>query len=786
MSKNSIFPPQKLPLSKKGKEWKETSLEAIISRYFVNDVRKHNIKIAYDIMNSEFDLDDLKYVTDPFKVGEGFPAKIQNINIIRPKIELLKGEETKRPDSFVVYRTDEDAVESVIEKQKEMIYGAIEESLVNSNIENDEQQMQFLQARLKEIKSYISNEYYDPAEQTALKTLRYLKEKLDLKDEFLKGFEDALIAGEEIYYNGIVNGEPVLERVNPLNCAYDRDPNLKFIDQGEWFVRHEWMTPSAVYDRFYDVMDEGDLDDMLDAIQNGGRSGRYTNTGSKLNTSYIQFKSLTGNASDNYYNLAGTDDRRKGAFISVFHGTWKSYKKIGYLSYVNPETGEEIEDIVDETYKPVEGESIVWDWITEWWEGYRIGENIYVAIQPIEYQDVSIDNPNSQNGCYTGGVYNYNNSVKKSLVEIMKPLQYIYLILWYRLELALARDKGKILTMDITQIPKGLGIDEYKWMHYLTSMGVNFINPYDEGWNIPGREGGKPSSMNQFGTVDLTMSNVIAEYVQLMEKVESMIGELSGVSKQRQGAIEQRELVGNVQRSVIQSSHITEPLFWRHNQIKRRALTNLLNIAKFAYKMHDKKKINFILKGTERTFIDINENFLYSDYDVFLTDSTKEYQDIQQLQTLYQPAMQNGATLLDIASIMSEDNMSTIKQKLSDIEKRRAEMMQQSQEAEQAMIQQETQLKQEELRIKEEDSIRKAETAINVALIGAESKDGDNDYDMEEPEDNSLEIEKLNITKDKNAKDYEIKRKQLDETIRSNQAKESIARSKPKTINTKK
>ena len=89
----------------------------------------------------------------------------------------------------------------------------------------------------------------------------------------------------------------------------------------------------------------------------------------------------------------------------------------------------------------------------------------------------------------------------------------MYIVLWYRLELAIARDKGKVILMDVTQIPKSMGITVDRWMHYLSSVGVSFINPYEEGWSIPGREGGRSAQFNQFQSLDLTMSNVIAEYI---------------------------------------------------------------------------------------------------------------------------------------------------------------------------------------------------------------------------------------------------------------------------------
>ena len=344
----------------------------------------------------------------------------------------------------------------------------------------------------------------------------------------------------------------------------------------------------------------------------------------------------------------------------------------------------------------------------------------------------------------------------------------MYIILWYRLELTIARDKGKVINMDITQIPKGLGIDVNQWMHYLTSLGVNFINPYDEGWDIPGREGGKPSPNNNITSIDLSMGAMMSEYISIMSKIEEMIGEISGVSKQRQGSIQQRELVGNVERSVIQSSHITEPLFWMHGQAKKNALTMLLNVAKHAWGTKKSKKLQYVLGDTGRIFLEINSDFVYADLDVFLSDATKEHQDVEAVKSLLQAAMQNGATLLEATEVITGDNLSAIKRQLADIDENRAKMAQAQQEAEMQMQQIEAQLKGEELRIKEEDSIRKAETALQVALIGASSKDGSGE------DDGFVEETKLQLQKEKQDKDSMLKESQLKEAERKNRKAEEL------------
>jgi len=517
------------------------------------------------------------------------------------------------------------------------------------------------------------------------------------------------------------------------------------------------MSPSTIYDRFFDIMDESDLDKMLDYSEGKSTSGGRPN---EVNTRSIMYKE---NISGRFFSKE--DDIDDTNLLTVWHGVWRSYKKMGFLTYMD-ESGEPITTEVEEGYKKEEGEAVKWEWVPEIWEGYRIGDEIYIGIGPVEYQHVSVDNPAHRKLPYCGVTYSNTNSKSRSLVQIMKPLQYMYIILWYRLELTLARDKGKVLVMDITQIPKGLGVSVEQWMHYLTSVGVNFVNPYDEGWDVPGREGGKPSQFNQITAVDLTMGQVVAEYINLMVKIEEMIGEVSGVSKARQGQIHERSLVGNVEREVIQSSHITEPLFWNHGQAKKNGLTMLLNVAKHAWSELDTaKNLHYILNDSSRIFLEVNDDFLYADLDVFLSDSTKESRDIEAIRTLLQPAMQTGATLLDAAEIISGDNVTQIKNRLQDIEKHRQELMQQQQEVEQQQAQIEAELKAEDNRIKEEDSIRRAETEIQVALIKAEAS-GD------VVDEGYTEEVKLQLQRDKQKANKRLAKEKIQEDVRKNKKAE--------------
>lgn len=768
---NSAFPRQKLPLSKKGKKWQEDCVNYIIGEGNVtsggNSTSYYGeLQTYYNLYNSIFDEKDFKSITNPFKVEDGFPATPHDFNIIRPKVDLLIGEETKRPLNFRVIRTSQEATSEMQEKEKEMILQYIEAAITARMSQEEAQQFQEqLQSGEvmppEQIAKYMDKDYKDIVENTAYHTLTYLREKLDLDNEFIKGWKDGLISGREIYYVGVLNAEPYVERVNPIYFSYDKSPDLEFVEDGSWCCRKMRMPITEVYDRYYDKLEEKDLDKLEEMI--GSTPGRNLGDRSPIDMG-IQLR---------IYDNPMFEGSGK-SLVNVWHCCWKSFKKIFYVTTTD-DAGQPQINIVDETYKPVGNEiSVEPDWIVEVWEGYRAGSDLYFGVQPIEYQHVSIDNPNSQKLPYCGAIYSNTNSKPRSLVSILKPLQYMYIVLWYRLELAIARDKGKVINMDITQIPKSMSISPAKWMHYLSSVGVNFINPYEEGWNIPGREGGKPAQFNQITALDLTMSNVIAEYIQLMDKIEELAGTISGITQQREGAVSSSEMVGNVERSVVQSSHITEPLFWVHNQCKRRVLNMLLNTAKGAWEETGKQKLQYIFDNGERAFLDITPKFYYEDMDVFVSDTSKDLENIQKLQQLIQPAMQNGASLLEAAEVLTNDNFNIIKQKLKDMQTRQEQMQQQQQEAEaqqqQQLQQMQNESKQQELMLQEaqmdlqryqidQDNQTKIAVAQINAYRGTEELDQDQNGIPDPIEIGKQAIEQQKINQEAYNKRYEAKQK---------------------------
>lgn len=739
----TIFPAQKLPLKKKDQAWRERCVDYIIGMAEVSSpIRDRNeaedMQANYNLYNGIINKNDLSYVTNPFNQDDGFPASPQNFNIIKEKIDLLIGEESKRPFNFRVIRTSQDASSEMQEKLKTMVTDYV---MASAMAELDEQAAADFQQKLQSgeimepeaISKYLTSDYKDIAEHVSVRALAYLKEKLNLPHEFLKCWKDALIAGKEVGYVGIQNGQPVAERVNPKYFGHDRSPDLEFIEDGDWACRRMRVSYTEAYDKLYDKLEEDDLDRLLEMCTDQPNAKNYGKDAPPLDYVHMDMHSVS-NFNDNNSNINTYNS------VNVWHATWRSFKKVGFLTYID-ESGEVQETVVSEDYMVVGTEiKLEWKWVVEIWEGYRIGSDLYAGIQPLEYQFISTDNPNSQKLPYVGVIYNNTNTISKSLVSIMKPLQHMYIIVWYRLELALARDKGKVITMDITQIPKSMNIDASKWMHYLSAIGVNFVNPYEEGWDIPGREGGKPAQFNQISALDLTMADVINQYINLMSKIEDMISSVSGVSKQREGSISPSELVGNTSLSVQQSAYITEPLFWLHGQFKKNMLKSLLNVSKEAWRQNDKKYLHYVLDDATRAFINLSDEFYNEDFDLFVSDSTKDSQLLDSIKNLYQPAMQNGASLLDIAEIMTMQNINDIKNKLSEIEQKRSEQQTKAAEeenqrqiqlvqAQQEAKQEEMQMKQAELELTKYKIDSDNQTKVYVAELSAYKYQEDLDAD---------------------------------------------------------
>ena len=787
------FPRQKLARTAKTETWGKEMVDSIIklSRVYNSQSQPDavNKKVNYDLYNGIINNSDFTYVTNPYGLDKNFPAKFTHYDIISSKIKLLEGEEIKRPFNFRAVAIDSESMSRFEQKEKAMIMEFMEAEfmaeLQKQGIEiNEEVQQQF--QSLAEVKKYMTYDYTDIVEVFANHALKYLLKEQNLIYKFNKGWKDALIAGEEIYWVGIINGEPVVEVVNPLEFDYDKDPDLDFIEDGQWALQIKWCTPASIIDTYYNDLSESDVK-KIDA-------GNGTSSNSMLDIEHpgsdVNYKRLQGVVLP--INNATLNQGSKGynSYIRVVRCEWKSLRKIGFLTYFD-ENMEEQEMIVDETYKPKQelGEKVEWAWVNEVWEGTRIGSDIYVNIQPkINYMQ-SIDNPFKCKLGFIGLAYSSRNSISTSLVDNLKPIQYLYNIIMYRMELEIAKAKGKKMVMDIAQIPRSQNIDMEKWLYYFDSMGLAFINSFEEG---KGKFAGQTPNFNQYTAVDMSLSQSVGQYIEILNKLETMVGDISGVSKQREGSISSYETVGNVERAVVQSSHITEKHFYEHNQIKKNVLTALIECAKNAWEKS--KKIQYIMDDAERILINIDsEIFCNSDFGVFMTDSAKDMKVLEDLKGLAQIALQsNRAKLSDMITILKSDSISEVENKIKLSEQELAQEQAQqgqdqlraNQEAENARLEFEYEKLDREDLNKELDRQNKIEIAQISSFIGQQDQDLDDNGVPDQ-----LEIAKLiqqdrmqekEFKHEKDMKQIDIKEAEKDRAAKLREARIKKQQSKQK------
>lgn len=610
---------------------------------------RDRLRANYRLYNGHLDKRDFTYLLRPYgdDVGE-LPADLRHYDISSYRINSLLGEEERMPLEYRVMATSEFATTQQERERRDLLRQFVQQAVMK---EMQEQGLQLQQEPPEamappEIEEYLQRTFSDARQRMGSQLLDYSIRRNRLKQVLNKGYKHALLSGIEAYYVGIRRGEPYVEVVNPVFFDYDKDPDNDFIHKGQWCKYEMRMTPASVVDSFGDMLKPKDIERLYS--RDGMGKGKGFQLAQLEDIDWVE-DWLDGNYTE-----------RTDSYVRVLHCEWVSLLKIGFLTFYD-ENGDEQELVVPETYK-LDREAgdvdIRWEWIPEVWEGYKIESDIYVGIRPKPNQHKNLDNLYDYSLGYFGVVHNNDNAQVTSMMDRMKPYQYLYDIVMYRLELALKSDKGKKLLMDINQIPKSLGVDVDKWLYYMDAMDIVFVNPYEEGNR---RMSGNQHTFNTFTTLDMSMAKSIQEMVGLLEYCDRRCAEVSGVSAQRQGDIGQYETASAARQAVVQSSYVTGVASALHNAVKREVLQGLLETAKVAYS--DKPlKVKYVLDDMSVQMLTIDpEQLSEEEYNVFVTNAVRDLQTLEDMRVLAsQMGTREGAELDEIAKILSATSLSEL------------------------------------------------------------------------------------------------------------------------------
>lgn len=799
---HSALPPQKLSFSKKGKKWKEACVEAISS---MGNTRTQNGRTSwerkqtnYDLVNSIFNKNDFKYVLDPYGLGEknaGGQAEMRDINLIVNKMNRLKGEEMERPFDFHVMALNGNALSAKEEQEQEMLLyvaqnkiakmlGIPQEDIISPDTGEVQPPEDFPQ-----VAKWKASNMKDVREQWGNDILTYLKYEQKLALRFNEGWEHGLTVAEEYYYVGITNNQPIVRTCNPLNCEFDRNPDNPNIEDGDWFREDRWMTVGQILDEYGEYMNEAQIKKLDEGDLKQGLS----------NQMFPEYAYTQGSMDKHNRGQSSSSTRSNSTHLLVTHCTWKSMKKIGFVKYID-ENEEEEEQLVDEQFKLTEemveaGYTLDWTWVPDVWHGTKIAEDMVLNVEPMPNQSRSMDNPRSVKLPYVGRVYNCTNSTQTSLVDLLKPHQYLYNIVWYRLETELAKAKGKKMVMDIAMIPKSEGIDLDKWMYFFDNTGIAFVNSFEEGKE---KFQGKTSQFNQFTSIDMGLSQAVGQYISILSKIETLMDRIVGISPQSEGATFASETATGVQTSVMQSSYITEPWFYIHNEIKLKVLDALLETSKFAYPKS--KKLQYITDDIQRVFLTVDmDKFSDSDYGCFITNSGKEAKMFAKLEALADRALATGtAVFSDVIKMYKSNSISELSNLIEESEEKRnaqnqeqAKADQESQQAQMAAAAEEAQqlraFQANESQLDRENDIRKAV----ITTMGFDDDVQGNDINdvvaygnlalkqVEVERKNTLENRKLSHESNEKAQDRQLKEKEISSRERIEKLKAKTALKNP-------
>ena len=704
------IPKQKLKSNKKTKSWRTECVEGFINQSSFMQNSKSDLLRFYECYNGEMADADYNYVTNPYNSQAGkkrnFPAKLRNYNIIKPVVDLLMGEKSQRPSNFQVTVTNPDAVsrmeeekqKAILQSLQQMFINALNEQGVPTGQQSKEQEMP------EQVAKYVETSWQDSRAIVGQQVLNYLRDNLDLPDKLQSAFFDWLVSGYVYSYKGTCMDDVEYDIVSPLDLDYSKSPGIEFVEDGDWCVRRELMSSNAVLDQFYDLLSDKQVDQVESPHRN--RSGSFS-------VPFLQ------RIEENF----GDDER----FVEVLHVCWKSFKKVGVLTFID-EFGMGQEMLVDDTYvvnKEV-GETIEWFWINEVWEGYRIDGDIYVGMEPIEAQRNQLSNMSKCKLPYNGRAYSNRHAENISIVSMGMPYQILYNVFHYRMELTIAKNKDKIALIEMNTIPKRHGWDEEKFMYYADAMGFAFIDSTAEGKN------NERVSFNQYQVLDMSLGQYIAAQMQLLQAVKQEWEELLGISRQRKGQITASDGAGTTENAIAQSTAMTEEIFRKFEKFEQKEMQGLLDVSKHAFR--NGKKIQYIADDYRNAWLDIEgAEYGESEFGLFAKNASKENEKLRTMRQLTMSLAQNGAGTGTIAEILDADNFARIKQLAAKAEKKQDEL--EAQQGKMMQEQQQAQAQAEAAKLEAEQAFEAEQNELDrqakkeVAMINAVSKDTDHDND---------------------------------------------------------
>lgn len=682
------FPKQNIEEHKKNREWCLEMVNAIVKSSANSNRNSRERRKDYDnymLFNGVFDQKQFEYITNTY--GLTTPARLVNYPIIQPKIDLLVGEYVNYPLKYSVHTVNKDAVSRKLDEKSKMIAALVTRPILRQLEELTRSDMganamsEF--SELQDLEDFMSKNYREDVEVMVFNSLEYLSYKYSLKDIYKRGLYDLCITGKEFYKVDIINNDPRVRRVDPRSLVYDQNIETEYLDDCMYVGEERYLTINEIIDEFRSFLKHEDIV-KLEEIRQSTPS---------------QVKERMGGGSKWYFNEQGNFGSQ--VRIKIVHAEWKSIRQIKVKVSENkydPDTP--FIKILPPGYKPRKTDKIETRYITDVWEATKIADDILVRYRRRPNQVRFERDISNTNLSYIGCIRNNIDGNTVSIVDSLKNIQLLYNVIMYHIELAMSRAGGKSVVYDTAQTPAGM--DMATVMYHVKNSGIIPINSK--------LEGNQMATFNQFQQVDFTLSNSVQQLINLKMMLEDTANKVTGISNERAGVTKGYEAVGTTERSVYQSSLITQPLFYIHGKVIEKVMNQVANLLKVSWAKKD--SMSYVLGDATMKLFETDETMANSDYGIFVTSAVDEGRKKESVLQLGQAALQSGnISFLDMVKVLNADSTTqaeaVLERGLKAIQEQQMAMQEQQMEAQQQMAQAEGQ---------------KGEREMAIAQLGAETK----------------------------------------------------------------
>jgi hypothetical protein len=820
----NIFPDQfKSAKQKQDDSWVKNTMDYFSNKSYAEYIKNRETFVKnYDLMKGilrreDFMIDqpDVKSFTDMLQEDLDLPSYVKHYSIMTTPINELVGEISKRPDSFRVKAFDDDSQAQELQFKTDTLQAYVisqvkEQVAAKAAISGQELNQEDLEKiTFEQVKDQLDS-YTSVAEKWANHTLTCQKADFNLKEKSEDAFRDLLISAREFYHIYEDNSKVGynVEVANPKNTWFLTTPDKKYIsdpsgrNQGAYAAGTvEVMEISEIIEAFPDLQKD-EIDHLRSSLQDYGLINvRESNLGNAdvtpgidsinydtydplvLQTRMILESEMKEN-NDGLQDFLGLTSNVSsfGYKYVVVRSYWISKKKIGKLVYTD-ELGNEQSTLVDESYKSGDMPtqlSLEWGWINQWYQGIKIGPDIY-HVKPYNLLDYCP---------IIGTTYEVKNTEARSLVDLMKPFQVIYNVCMNQLYKLLEKEVGKVQLMSLRHIPVPKDGDAQDaldiWEMEARERGVVFIDDSPE--NLK-----SPSSFNQFTSLDLTRTQEIQSRYTLAQQMKVECWELIGMSKQRMGSIAASETATGTNTAMQQSYSQTEPLFIAHEYVLGQLYQGIVDASLYTESTKPQSTLSYITNEGESAFVQVNGTELkLRDLKVFLTNRPEDTQMFNELRQLSQAIIQNGGTLYDVIELYSTKSMREMKKTFKDLRDRQVQQQEQQQQLQQQQQEQAGQIAQAQMQQTQQlaaaeqanDNYQNELDRVNkkeIAMINAMSKEGGASVDADNSgTPDALEIENLALQQTKATKDYDAKMADINSKNSLAQQKLQIEREKIK------